>query len=121
MTQRRDLSALAEAIDGGCVRGLLSGWLGGFINQNDGMELTATFRDHSEKDLKTLTLSTVTAADRGNKTGLLFREQAGVVPTGTRSVLVELRATGSTGLNDGYADNLSLVLEPPGNSEGQFK
>jgi hypothetical protein len=121
MTQRRDLSALAEAIDAGNVRCKLSGWLGGFSNQNDGMELTATFQDPDEKELQSVKLPAVTAADRGNKTGLLFREQAGVVPTGTRSVLIELRAIGSTGLNDGYADNLSLVLDPPVNPQGELQ
>src|SRR5262249_21126983 len=55
-------------------------------------------------------LAAVTAADRANVTKLLYREQFGSLPALTRTVLIELIATRSTGENDGYADNIAFAL-----------
>jgi hypothetical protein len=43
-------------------------------------------------------------------TELLFRQQLGNVPPQTRTIEILLTAISSTGENDGYADNISLVL-----------
>jgi hypothetical protein len=54
----------------------------------------------------------VTAGDRGDQTGFVHVSQAGAVPAGARFINVEVLMTaGGVGtFNDGYADNLSLVL-----------
>ena len=75
-----------------------------------------------------MTVGPVTAADRGNVTTLLRREQRVTVPAGTRSLAVVIRTTRAAGAyDDGYADNISVVLSdntaapppppppPPGN------
>lgn len=43
-------------------------------------------------------------------TGLLERTARGDVPRGTRRIEVRLAAEAGEGANDGYADNLTLVL-----------
>ena len=52
-------------------------------------------------------------ANRANITGLLETSSSGLIPVGTRRISVQLAIIG-TGLpgsyNDGYVDNLSLVL-----------
>src|ERR1700722_12892666 len=53
----------------------------------------------------------VTEPDRDGATTLLFRSISGEVPEGTRSIIVEMDATRFEGAyDDGYADNLSLVV-----------
>lgn len=110
MTQTVSLDTLRDAIDAGQVAFALSGWLGGFSNQNDRMELKATFHDANQQSLGEASLAAVTNVDRDNKTGTWFRATTGKLPAGTRKVLLELRAICETGINDGYADNLSFVL-----------
>ena len=51
--------------------------------------------------------------DRGNQTGLYYREAQGVLPVGVAQLMFSLsmeRLGG--GDNDGYADNLRFVLTP---------
>lgn len=117
MTQLVDVSNLAALIDTGEVDFHLSGWLGGYASQDDRTQLTARFLDENESELGSAILPAVTAADRSNQTGLLYRELFGDLPTTTRFVEFELYAlrTGG-GENDGYADNLSFVLTPEPNS-----
>jgi hypothetical protein len=55
------------------------------------------------------------AADRGNVTKLMRDSRTGLVPPGTRNILLTFTANRETGpYNDGYADDLSLVLPEPG-------
>ncbi len=50
----------------------------------------------------------------GNKDGLLRREASGILPPGTRSIVVTLSMKRAAGkYNDGYADDLSFVLSGP--------
>ena len=108
-TQVIDISGGAVTIDGGGVTFALSGFLGGFSTQGDNAVLTATFLGGSA--LGTAGIGPVTAANRGNNTGLLFRDTTGRVPVGTRSISLTLQMTRTDGsYNDGYADDLSLVL-----------
>lgn len=110
-TQTINLSGGATQIDAGGVTFTLSGYLGGFQTQNDNAVLTVTFLDGGGNTLGTATLGPVLSADRGGATGLLSVLTSGLVPVGTRSAVVVLRATRTNGsYNDGYADNLSLVL-----------
>ncbi len=112
-TETLDLSSDAALIDGGQVSFTLSGYLGGFSSQGDNAILSATFLSANDQALGGGEIGPVTAADRGDATGLLFRSTDGVVPIGTRGVDVDLQLFRTDGsYNDGYADNLSLVLTP---------
>lgn len=115
MTQRIDVSNLGARIDVGNIDFILSAWLGGYLNQADNAQVVARFLNASNAEIAVATLGPVTAANRNNATGLLFRDDVGDVPALTRFVNLELTATRApTGENDGYADNLSLVLHLPG-------
>ena len=69
---------------------------------------TPSAGQHSERD--GTELGAVWGSVRGYETGLLYRETTGTVPQGTRQVEVTLDASWARGFNDGYADNLSLVI-----------
>jgi len=69
-TQVVTLPNTAE-IDGGQVRYTLGGWLGGYASQADNAQLAAEFLSASNQVLATAVIGPVTAADRGNVTGLL--------------------------------------------------
>lgn len=106
ITQRIDLRGVSADIDGGGVTYDLSGFLGGYSSQSDHATFTVRFLDNGGSQISAETIGPVTAADRGNVTGLLLREKAGNVPVGTREVEFVLLAVG----NDGYADNLRFML-----------
>ena len=98
-------------IDAGLASYDLRGYLGGFAGQNDNARLTADFRDSSDLSLGMATIGPVLNADRGGVTALILQETIGAVPIGTRSIDVTILFTRTAGTsNDGYADNLSLVL-----------
>lgn len=110
-TQSIDLSSVIGLIDGGAVSFELAAYLGGFSSQQDNAALTATFLGASSDVLGTGSIGPVTNIDRGNATGLLLRQTSGAVPVGTRFIDLQLTLTRQAGsFNDGYADNLSLVL-----------
>lgn len=113
-SQTLNLSFASASLAGNGVSFALSGWLGGYSSQSDDMSLALTWFNPLGTVLGTTTLGPVTAADRGNATGLLFREVTGLVPTGALTARLTLTATriGGGSSNDGYADNLSLVLTP---------
>lgn len=112
--QTIDVSAARRLIDTGIVRFALSGFLGGFVNQEDAARVVVEF--HSpEGVLAEAPIGPVTAADRGDATGLLERSTEGAVPAGTRWVVVRIEATRDPEVgtyDDGYADELRLVLFP---------
>jgi len=106
-----DVSDGAAAIDAGAVTVTLSGFLGGFANQNDNAVLTPTFKNSNGVSLGSSSIGPVTAANRANATGLLSRSSNGAVPAGTREIAVVLQMTRTAGAyNDGFAGNLSLTL-----------
>lgn len=110
-SQNITVAALAGLIDSSSVSFALSAFLGGYLNQGDNAVLTATFLDSNGNALGSSDLGPVTNTDRQNATGLLFREVSGDLPVGTRSIDLALQMTRLDGVfNDGYADNLSLVL-----------
>jgi hypothetical protein len=110
-TQAVDVSALASGIDAGADTITLSGDLGGFDGQDDDMTVTALFLNAAHVSLGTLVIGPVTEPDRDGVTTLLFRSISGAVPEGTRSIVIQMDATRFEGsYNDGYADNLSLVM-----------
>jgi uncharacterized protein (TIGR03437 family) len=74
--------------------------------------LTVRFKDPGDAVIGNASMGPVTASDRNNQTVLLPRRAAGQVPIGTRKIEVLLEISRVTGAyNDGYADNLSLILD----------
>ncbi len=92
----------------------MTAYIGGSRDQEDNARVTATFWDStggSGTNLGSVTLGPVNATQRGDQTALLYRSSTGMVPSGTRSVAINitmLRTTGSR--NDGYVDNASFIL-----------
>ena len=106
-----NVSDLSASIASGQVAFDLNGYLGGWTSQGDNAQLLVTFIDAANADISNITLGPVTAADRGNQTGLLFRQLKGFVPVGTAQIKFDLtmeRLNSSD--NDGYADNLAFSL-----------
>jgi exodeoxyribonuclease-3 len=119
---REKISAadLSEGIDLGLARYDLSGYFGGVTTQSDTATLTATFLDALGGSLGSVAIGNVTAAERQNITRLLQRTTSGEVPMFTRDINLTLTFTkgAENTVNDGSADNLSLVIniipEPSG-------
>jgi hypothetical protein len=112
-SQMIDVSAGASTIDTGSVSFSLSAYLGGWQDQRDNAVLTATFLDGHGATLGTSSIGPVTASDRNSARGLLSRGSTGTLPAGTRSVQLVLQMTRLDGsYDDGYADDVSLVLTP---------
>ena len=113
--QSRDISGAAVLIDEGQVIYDLRGYLGGFDSHDDRATLRARFKDSDGEVVGTATIVSATPGERGGATELQLRTATGTVPAGARSVDIDLifdRLQGVT--NDGYADNLSLLLTTPG-------
>jgi hypothetical protein len=107
-----NVAPVAALIDGGAVDYTLAGYLGGWTDQDDAAVLRITFKQGALV-LGSAEIGPVTAADRDNATGLLARDATGLVPAGTRQIVVTLVMTIDPTIgtyNDGYADNLSLGL-----------
>jgi hypothetical protein len=110
--QTIDVSPIAASIDSGGVSYALAAYLGGYADQEDHATVYLTFRDGASGLLGSDQLGPVSSADRGGLTSLLPCSANGLVPAGTVTIEVELRLTSVASLyNDGYADNLSLILE----------
>ncbi len=117
LSQRIDVSANASGIDAGTVTYALSGWLGGWADQDDNATLTVTFRNASNGALGTAHIGPVNSSERGFASGMVQKTAAGSVPAGTRNLDVVLLFTRSSGsYNDGAADNLSLTLGTGGST-----
>jgi hypothetical protein len=113
-TQTITISEESAIVDTGKVRYVLSGYLGGYAGQDDRALLTAAFRNAQGGAIGEARIGPVLDADRGGKDGLLLREASGFLQSGTRSIIVTLSMTRVSGrFNDGYADELSLVLTRP--------
>jgi hypothetical protein len=107
-----DVSSGSSDINSGSVSYTLSGYLGGFSSQEDNAVLVVQFEDSTGKVLATAQIGPVSAADRQDNTGLLLRKTSGKVPPSTVKLVVTLRMTRTGGAyNDGYADELSLILQ----------
>lgn len=111
-TQTIDVSKDTLKIATGSVGFVLSGWLGGFADQDDNAVLSIQFEDATGTALGKAQVGPVMAADRDNATGFVFRTTNGKVPRGTSKIVMTLTMTRVSGsANDGYADNLSLTLQ----------
>ncbi|MGH1393154.1 MAG: PEP-CTERM sorting domain-containing protein [Trichormus sp.] len=110
-SQSIDINNLASVIDTGKAAFDLSGWLGGYDDDDDSATLNINFLDQTNQSLGIATISAPNATARNNVTGLYLRETNGFIPVGTRQINVVLNANHAGGrVNDSYADNLSLVI-----------
>jgi hypothetical protein len=92
----------------------LAGWLGGWSSQGDNALFYVQFLDDAGSEIGSAAIGPVTPQDRNGETGLLYREADGLMPTGTRRLSFWLSMERLvSGDNDGYADNLSFVLQAP--------
>lgn len=115
LQQTVNVASASSAIDTGTVSFALSGWLGGYSNNNGQAVVTAVFLDAQGKPLGSpAQLSGGTASARGNRTGFVASAASGEVPAGTRSIAVRVQfIDNSLTYNISYADNLSLTLSTP--------
>lgn len=116
VTQSISLASYASFIDWGGSKYDLSGWLGGWENQGDDATLSVVFRNGGGTPLGSASIGPVTAAERGNLSGLLYRQTIGTIPVGTSSAELTLTMTRNLNVgsyNDGYADSLSLLVGVP--------
>jgi hypothetical protein len=105
------LQPISNVVDGDRARFVFSADLGGFGAQADNAVVTLQFDNGSFQVLLSRSLGPATPAMRGNQTGLLSFSLPGTVPPGARSAVVTLTMTRfADSYNDGYADNISLVL-----------
>ena len=112
-TQVVDVSGAAAEIDAGKVAATLSALLGGYATQTDHAAVTATFLNAGGRRRR----GAVAPAHRHARpiatstTALIARTASGAVPAGTRQISVRIDAIRDEGsYNDGYIDNVSLVL-----------
>jgi hypothetical protein len=114
MSQTVNVAPAASHIDQGTVRYDASGWLGGWAGQNDRTTVTITFVDGHGRSLGGATLATVTNTQRDDVTGLQRRAAGGVLPSGTRVVVVGVAFRWTAGnTTDGYADDLAFSVSTP--------
>ena len=110
-TQVVDLAGAATEIDAGQVTATLSALLGGYATQTDYAALSATFLNAGGATLGAIRLVAVNPGDRNSVTALVARSSSAPVPAGTRQISVRIDAVREEGsYNDGYIDNVSLVL-----------
>ncbi|MBT9491313.1 MAG: PEP-CTERM sorting domain-containing protein [Paucibacter sp.] len=113
-SQTVDVSALTASFASGKTAFDLNGYLGGWTSQGDNAQLMVSFIDAASADISYVILGPVTPADRGNQTGLLFRQISGFVPVGTAQIKFDLSMERlNSNDNDGYADNLAFVINTP--------
>lgn len=100
-----------EAINASQVKFSFGAFLGGKRLEEDFASLSLTFLDANNQPLGRVDLPTITPRERDGETGLFPVGTSDLVPAGSSAVLVELTFYGfEGGFNDGYADNLELVL-----------
>ena len=110
------LAPAQASINSGRVRYILSGYFGGDTNLPATSQLQMFFENGSGGSTgNSVIVGNVTPADRGNQTGLLYREKTGIIPAGTQLINLAVQTGAinpSSDYRTGYADNLSLVLIP---------
>ncbi len=130
MTQTNAIPLTASAIDGGSTAFALEGWFGGYGSRSASPQLTLTFfsaADGGSPIGKPVTIGPVLGADRAKDnttTGMELRSAKGTVPTGARSVRVDVQfadtgeGSGGDAGRDAVGDNFSLILTPPAGTAG---
>jgi uncharacterized protein (TIGR03437 family) len=121
LTQSIDLSSAASSIDAGTVSAALSAYLGGYSSTPDSAAFSVSFLGTAGNTLGTLPAGSVTVTDRNGITGMEYRRQIGLVPSGTRTASVTLVLNSTATIdNTVFADNLSLVLNAPALPQSVF-
>lgn len=106
-TQTVNLRHFAQVIDTGKIRYAFSAYLGGWESQADYAQAQLKFLPGGA----THQLGPITYLQRKSVTGLWLRLITGYIPKGTRSAQITLLSTRFVGTsNDGYIDNVSLIL-----------
>lgn len=111
--QRIDLvPADVAAVATGTVRSRFSAFIGGTTSQPDRIGAVAEWRDAADQPIGAAqTLAEVTAAERGNASGVIFRTDEQAVPSNARAVVVRLTGTREiVPLHNGYVDDIDLRL-----------
>jgi len=108
------LDTIQEAVDTGKVRYILSGYFGGDTDSPNTAQFHLFFEPESGPNIGEVIIGNVTPEERQNKTGLIYREQTGYIPTGSRyiNLLIQSGYLDYSYWRTGFADNLSLVLIP---------
>lgn len=105
--QTISLQHFAQAIDTGKLRYAFSAYLGGWQSQPDYAQAQLKFLPSGA----THRLGPITRVQRRDQSGLWLRLVIGYIPKGTRSAQITLLSTRFSGTsNDGYIDNVSLIL-----------
>jgi hypothetical protein len=111
-TQVDSLKTYVSLIAAGNAKFTLSGWFGGFADQRDYATLTVVWENAAGVAVGTpKAIGDVTPGQRKDVTGLLARSANGTVPKAATQALLRLKMVRlDGGYDDGYADNLSLVI-----------
>ena len=120
--QTIDISDLASDIDLGVADATLSGYLGSWSN-DDIIVVEATFFNLTSEDLgSTISISAIdnpllSSGSLGLTNPENLETTIGDIPVGARSIIMKIRSARTLGSdNDGYADNLSIVVSVPESS-----
>jgi hypothetical protein len=113
ITQTIDLRSFP--IQEGRIGYTFSAWLGGWSSQRDMMTASVRFLDARGGEISTAKLGPATPALRQNDMKFLPFSVSGKVPFDATQAEVKLLAEAQAGtVNDGYADNISFVLNEQG-------
>jgi hypothetical protein len=111
-TQVDSLKPYLALIAKGKAKFTLSGWFGGFTGQRDYSTLSVVWKNAKGVVVgKPKPIGGVTDGQRKGITALVARSAKGTVPKSATQVLVTIKMVRlDGGYDDGYADNLSLVI-----------
>lgn len=111
ITQEIGIAELFYKTNRGEIGYELSGWIGGWLNHEDALEITASFYNYSDELIGSAAIGPVTAEQRNNQTCFVERSDTGIIPSGTLRIIIRLTTTRRDGESaDAYADNLKFVL-----------
>ncbi|CAF0886184.1 unnamed protein product [Didymodactylos carnosus] len=122
MSQFINLTAYSMHIDGQSLSFNLSAYLGGVDAQEDNALVSVDFMDNDYNIIDNQQIGPVSASDRNFQTSLIYRETVGKIKALTRYINVYLILTRTSDVtiygtnNDGNADALSFIINPPGES-----
>lgn len=106
-----NVSSAAAEIDSGDLTANLSAELGGMGTDADEMTVSAVYFTAGRVRLGDFSLDSVSEVERNGQTGFMSASGSGLVPKGTRGIVVLMTAGYREGpSNDAYADNLALTL-----------
>lgn len=110
-TQLISVENWGDKISRGCVLMTLSALLGGWAAQSDNATVRVDFLNIFFSTIGSVTIGPVSVTDRGSTTRMMHRAGAWNVPPGTSHLRVVVSCNRVSGTNnDGYADDISVVL-----------